>query len=168
MVLWKPIDGYEGYYEVSNAGEIRGLMCRWGPKVTILKPSVNRGGYKQVVLTVKRVPKTVRVHRAVALAFVDNTFSKQYVNHMDGDKLNNSFANLEWVTSSENNMHAVATGLRKIRGATRHGAHLDPGDVRSIRALEGHLSQTQLAEMYGISLSAINSILSRRLWLHVV
>ena len=53
-----------------------------------------------------------RVHRIVAEAFIPNPDSCKQVNHIDGDKANNSVSNLEWCTSQQNNIHALQTGLR--------------------------------------------------------
>jgi hypothetical protein len=55
------------------------------------------------------------VHREVALAFLHKDTHKNEVNHKDGDKSNNNMTNLEWVTTSENQKHAISTGLKKPR-----------------------------------------------------
>jgi hypothetical protein len=66
-------------------------------------------GYKRI--SIKR--KVFLLHRLVAFTFIQNPYNKEQVNHMDGDKLNNSFSNLEWVTNQENQIHKVNTGLYK-------------------------------------------------------
>jgi hypothetical protein len=57
--------------------------------------------------------KKCALHRLLALAFIENIENKPFVNHIDGNKLNNTLDNLEWVTSSENNLHAHKVGLTK-------------------------------------------------------
>ena len=77
---------------------------------------VNENGYIRVYICCK----TYALHRLVALAFIENTENKEQVNHIDGTKLNNSVANLEWVTNTENQIHKFKIGLgnnftRKIK-----------------------------------------------------
>lgn len=117
--IWKPVSGYEGFYEVSNLGRIKSLRrdvaipnsklgtvgYRTYPER--IKPCVeNRRGYYQVTLSKETKHRTLSVHRLVALAFIPNPDNKPYVNHIDGNKKNNCVSNLEWCTASENNWHA--------------------------------------------------------------
>lgn len=110
---WKDIKGYEGIYQVSNYGNVRvldryvwnhnGFVKREGK---ILKPSLNKHGYKDVTLSKDNVRKKHRVNRLVAEAFIENPENKEQVNHIDRDKTNNNVNNLEWVTRQENITHA--------------------------------------------------------------
>lgn len=121
--VWKPIDGYEGIYEVSSFGRIKSLEriiknsgTRSGYsklKERILTPRVNkkRHGYYEISLKKNGMEKRYKVHRLVAMAFIPNPEGKPEVNHIDGNKSNNSILNLEWVTSKENKQHAWQTGL---------------------------------------------------------
>ncbi|MRN08005.1 endonuclease [Staphylococcus capitis] len=117
--IWKAIKGYEEFYEVSNLGRVRSLdrltnnpMGTFIRKGKILKPNINRGGYKFVLLTDEnKKQKNKKVHRLVALNFIDNPLSKPFVNHIDGNKLNNEVDNLEWCTPKENTSHAIEKGL---------------------------------------------------------
>ena len=132
MEQWKDIPGYEGWYQVSNLGRIRSVPRilphktkggaisnqHWSGK--ILRPTIIGSGYEMVVLTKHRTPTYPTVHRLVATVFVPNPENKPVVNHIDGNKSNNVATNLEWVTSSENNYHAYATGLKK-RGRQKEG-----------------------------------------------
>lgn len=67
-----------------------------------LDPPVSSSGYKFVRIG----PKTYPVQRVVAMAFIPNPENKPQVNHIDGNKTNNSVSNLEWVTNQENMQHA--------------------------------------------------------------
>ena len=110
MEVWKPISGYEGFYEVSNLGRIRSLEriveCSDGRKRKIkdrtLKGSSYSGGYSGVTLHKDGCAKFVNIHRIVAEAFVPNPLEKEEVNHKDENPSNNHASNLEWVTHKEN------------------------------------------------------------------
>ena len=78
-----------------------------------LKPYPNTKGYPLVDLGKNK--RAVKVHRLVLLAFLRNPENKPQVNHIDGNKKNNHIDNLEWVTNSENQMHACESGLKSRR-----------------------------------------------------
>lgn len=116
--VWKDIEGYEGLYQVSTCGNVKSLpkIRRNGTgtyiqKERLLKPSNTSTGYKKVELCKDGKRKGFKVHRLVAIAFIPNPDNKPEVNHIDGNKINNNIDNLEWVTSSENSIHAYETGL---------------------------------------------------------
>lgn len=90
--------GYEGLYEVSDAGNIRSLF-RY--KKT-LKWNITRNGYATVQLFKDKVGQRLLVHRLVAAVFVANPQKHPQVNHKDENKLNNAASNLEWVSAKEN------------------------------------------------------------------
>lgn len=115
--IWKPLKDYEGRYEVSNLGNIRSLNYHLTGKMQLLKQQKNKDGYLYV-----SVPKEynkrrqILIHRAVAMAFIENPLNKPEVNHKDGNKQNNNSDNLEWVTMQENQRHAWTNGLKeKVR-----------------------------------------------------
>ena len=125
---WKSIPGYDGYYEVSDTGEIRSLdrtvtdrngiqrLIKGKPMKTTRGKGRNGNGYYVVNLHLNGISRVVPVHVLVATAFLENTLGFPTVNHMDGDKTNNCASNLEWTTYKSNNVHALNTGLRKPRG----------------------------------------------------
>ncbi len=119
MEVWKSIEGFDGAFEVSNKGRICSNLRTKGHK---LKPTADNKGYLRVRVTYKRVKYTLKVHREVAKAFIDNKKNLPQVNHIDGNKKNNHVENLEWVTNKENANHALNTGLwdSVIAGAKRH------------------------------------------------
>ena len=103
---WKDIEGFEGY-QVSNYGQVKSLNYRRTGKEQILKQTTNRDGYKVVFLKKKHCS----VHRLVAQAFIPNPNKKCDVNHINGDKSDNTVFNLEWNTRQENVYHAFNNGL---------------------------------------------------------
>ena len=118
QVIWKPIVGYEGRYEVSNTGQIRSLDIYIDCGINIrfcrgrIKPIyTNNRGYCFVSLCMEGKGTRHLVHRLVAEAFIPNTDKKPQVNHIDGNITNNCADNLEWVTDDENKAHSsVAVG----------------------------------------------------------
>ena len=100
--IWLPVIDYEDYYEVSNDGLVRSVRSG-----ELLDGWVNSYGYRTVSFVVDGERATKKVHRLVALAFIPTISGKDFVNHKDGDKLNNCVENLEWVTRGENNKHAA-------------------------------------------------------------
>ena len=109
--VWKDVVGYEGLYQVSNFGRVKSLdrIVKHSKDHTriqygrIRKIHINkRDGYVYVGLHNKGEKKRYKVHRLVALAFIDNPLNKPEVNHLDECKANNNVENLEWVTRSEN------------------------------------------------------------------
>lgn len=116
---WKQVKGYENYYEVSDLGRVRSIHARkinddLTDKTKIMKQRVlSSRGYYIVNLSRLGKVKTHYVHRLVAEAFIKNDDDeKKYINHIDGNGLNNNVNNLEWVTASENVYHSVEIGLK--------------------------------------------------------
>lgn len=117
--VWKDIKGYEGLYKVSNLGRVKSLFriikTIKGYNITIqekiLKPIVDNTGYFVVSLWKNNKHSRPHIHRLVSETFVTNIQSKPFVNHIDGNKLNNNVNNLEWCTCRENNIHAWKIGL---------------------------------------------------------
>ena len=100
-----PVKGYEGLYSVTSKGEVIGLKSG-----KVLKPTSVRG-YLRVKLYKDAQSKSISIHRIVANAFIPNEHNKSQVNHKDGNKGNNNVENLEWVTQSENQIHAYRNRL---------------------------------------------------------
>lgn len=128
MEVWKEIPGYEGFYEVSDLGQIRGMphpaLCRGGKFRLVkgkLKTSfpINRKGY--YITTLSRVNKlmTFTVHQLVALAFIPGFTKGTHLNHIDGVKTNNCLTNLEETNPSHNGLHAYRLGLSPKVGASQ-------------------------------------------------
>lgn len=141
--------------------------------------TVNNRGYYSVVIR----RKTRMIHRLVALAFIPNVHGKPFVNHIDGNKLNNCVENLEWCTAAENNQHARETGLHiQLRGHKvqyktasskckalsnlKDKSKLTPDQVRYVRAVwkprTKDFSATALASQFGVSVAAMCKIVNRQ------
>lgn len=95
--IWKDIEGYEGFYQVSNMGRVRGLR-----RNIILKIKIARNGYERVHLYKNKGYKHFLIHRLVANAFIPNPNNLPQVNHKDENKTNNCVDNLEWCTQEYN------------------------------------------------------------------
>lgn len=104
--IWKPVDGYEGLYEVSNLGRVKSLLHdnEW-----ILKQIDNGHGYLRVALSKNGNVKKYRVHRLVARAFVlnDDPENKTHINHKNEIKTDNRADNLEWCNSHYNDNYGT-------------------------------------------------------------
>ena len=106
--IWKDIEGYEGYYQVSNFGNVRSVdrVIEYSDGVKrlrkgrILKPYKNRDGYLTCDLRKNSKHKISKIHRLVSEAFIPNPSNLPEVNHKDEDKTNNCVDNLEWCTRS--------------------------------------------------------------------
>ena len=115
-----PVPGYEDRYEVTEEGDIVSLQRNGRSGRWKMVPVVKKGGYCTVAVSNKgswgKGPRTVSIHRAVAIAFLGPPKDGQEVNHKDGDKLNNGVKNLEWVSASQNQIHSHQTGLHNEHG----------------------------------------------------
>ena len=117
---WKPIEGYEGLYEVSNLGHVRGVarivrssgISQRMALGRVLKPYTNKLRYQYVALSKDNKRETLSVHRLVAMAFIPNPDNLPCVNHKDEDPKNNKVENLEWCTTKYNLNYGTARERR--------------------------------------------------------
>ena len=148
----------ESKYGVSYDGEVLNTKT-----LHILKQSTDKVGYKYVTLYHDGKTKKHRVHRLVALNWLPprkGMFNLE-VNHKDGNKSNNDYTNLEWVTKSENHIHAFRNGLKKLP----HTSKLNEKKVRQIRKyLEHGWSQKRIAEKYNVAQGTVSAIKCGRNW----
>lgn len=112
---WRPVRGYEGYYEISNKGRLKCLkrkvsyfnpysnsICTRTHKERLIVCVTSKDNYITSQLTKENIVKDVSIHRLVAEAFIPNPENKPQINHIDGDPRNNTIENLEWCTAKEN------------------------------------------------------------------
>ena len=152
---WRDVRGYEGLYQVSNLGNVKSLVGWNGHKYIqrelILKPSLTTTGYYKVSLKKLKDRKEMRVHRLVAEAFIQNIESKPYINHIDGNPLNNVVDNLEWCTQAENVRHAVRIGLRNVMQLNE--------ECICDMYINGMMSQRKIANHFNVSTTTIGKII---------
>jgi len=175
--VWKPVLGYEGYYEVSNRGRVRSVdrdvnyvYGKRRVKGRVLKQETSNRGYKRVHVSANGVSKHLTVHREVSKAFIPNPEDKRTINHKNCDKTDNSVNNLEWATYSENHNHAHKNGLSNVpKGSKHHNSKLNESQVREIkkRLDTGDETQGEIAKDYPVTATSISTINTGKLWNHI-
>jgi hypothetical protein len=162
---WKDIPGYEGVYMISSVGRVKrlsGFRCK---KDRILKVNQNTGGYSFIELCKDRIKKTYRINRLVLMAFDRMPKDGEVACHYpDTNKLNNNINNLRWDTVAGNVADQVAMG-HTARGTKNGLSVLDDSKVLEIkRLLADEVSQYRIAEIYGVSRTAITAINCKKNW----
>lgn len=171
---WKAVVGFEGIYEVSDHGRVRRIAPWSDGRKT--KPSselvgkISHNGYRRVSLRRDGKQREFAVHRLVAAAFIGPLPSPIHqVNHKNGRPKDNRYENLEYLTPSQNQLHACRVLHRPSRpGSKHHNAKLTESDVMQIRTLYAQgVLQKHLAEKFGVGCSVICQVCSRQLWSHI-
>lgn len=158
MEVYKEIPFAENYL-CSNYGNVKSKRYN-----KPLKGDLNSCGYKRVQLGSNKNKHFI--HRLVAETFLKKDLLREFVNHKDGNKQNNKVENLEWVTRSENDLHAYRNDLRKsIIGEKHHNSKLKINDVLEIKKmLASGYSCSIIAEKYPVSRKTINDIKLKKIW----
>lgn len=170
--IWKDIKGYEGYYQISNFGNIRSLD-RWinnnGTLVfrmgKILSPSKSGPGYLQIAFYVDGKTQKKYIHRLVMEAFNPTDNPKLEINHIDENKENNMITNLEWVTHKENinkiSKYIVARENNQKQKLERREAwikyrdrNIPPKEVLEKQLFE-YRNFVAIGKLYGVTDSAV-------------
>lgn len=172
---WVPVKGFEGLYEVSNFGNVKSCSrtvfdsrtTTRTKKEKLLKLTQDSAGYLKVTLYRNTKDKEVwKVHRLVAEHFCTKPMDCPVVNHIDNDKTNNHFSNLEWTTSLGNNQHMMIQGRQYFpSGDESATAKITSSMVSEILSLskEG-MAQSAIAARFGISQQQVSKIVLGLRW----
>lgn len=165
--VWKDLVGLEDYYKISTFGNVFSKRSN-----KIIKPALLENGYLRVQTKLNGNIIRFRVHKAVAETFVKLKRDDQmYVNHINGDKQDNHYLNLEWCTLSENQTHARATGLHPMK-YEKESRKLSDEDVRFIRENLTKRCKKHgiagLAKMFKVSKSTIIKLLKGKIYKDVM
>jgi len=178
--VWKDINKYEGLYQISNLGRVKSLGRFYNPgregtpsrylKEYIKDGAYDKKGYLRIGLSKNGVTETHKLHRLVAIHFIDNQNKYPQVNHKNGVKDDNKEENLEWVNNSINQKHAYRTGLNISRKGEKHAmSKLKNKDVKQIRTLysSGMYNQTEIAIKYDITQANVSEIVRNKTWQNI-
>lgn len=158
--IWKPIVGYEQYYEISDLGRVRSLprkrivfgkeTIRDGRIITPIRHHKN--GYYNVTVSVNNVKKLLSLHRTIAIAFIENPKKLPEVNHRNGEKSDNKVGNLEWISRIENVRHANKNGLISYaKGESKPKAIFTNEQVKFIKKEMSALSIAETISLLGMN-----------------
>ena len=142
---WKDIPEFEGFYQVSNFGNVKNIKTNH-----ILKGGDNGRGYRFIFLCYNK-KKRFYIHRLVATAFIDNPNNYPEVNHIDGDKNNNRVDNLEWCSSLMNSLHK-----RYV---------LEKTNCKAVKCIETNRvfnSITEASKLYNLQRTKIGQVANKR------
>lgn len=177
--IWKDVKGYEDY-QISNYGRVKTKQrnVRYTHALTkkehfrltetrMLKIySNNRTGYKFVQLYKDRKSKNITIHRLVANSFIEKK-GFNYVNHIDGNKHNNHYLNLEWCSNEYNHEHATKTGL-KAKGEIISSSKLKEREVYAIKyLLNSGITHDLISKAFNVSRPTITLINNNKTWKHI-
>ena len=159
--VWKDISGYEDKYQVSNCGNVRSLEyhnAKGLKRTKNLKPATDCKGYLRCALSKNNILRTFKVHRLVAMAFLENPNNLPQVNHKDGNHCNNCVDNLEWVTQKENNIHSyrVLNRTSPMKGKMPPNRKIKEEDIRTFYELNQQgMAADRIGIIYGVCGSTI-------------
>lgn len=169
---WAIIDGFpfhrvtlDGRVQTQYRPGINNPLDNWIDRSLVC----NTGRYIRLCLKHNGIGKSFNVHRLVATYFVFNDMEKPCVNHKDGNRFNNNYENLEWMTVSENTKHAYDNGLAVGPKGDRHGNHrFKNRDIIEMRSLASSgVTHKKIAEIFKTRQSSISRIIKRDRWGHV-
>lgn len=183
---WMDVCGWEGYYQVSNLGRVRGLPRRVQKKKSkgvklsvqattffvkgrVMKPSSHRSGHKRIVFRRDDKPETHQVHKLVMMAFVGECPEGMEICHNNGDPANNYLYNLRYDTHANNVRDQERHGTRNpAKGEDSGSAKLTEEDVKQIRQrFDSGEMQKSIHKDFSVGKTTINSVCRRKTWPHV-
>lgn len=161
--VWKYVINAGEQYEVSSYGRVRNATTK-----RVLRAFIGKDGYVRTQLG-GLIRKTILVHREVAKAFLYKQDGKDFVNHIDGNKENNSATNLEWCTRSENMRHAYDNSLISAKAGTKNGrCKLSEEDVAFIInhyiPRDNEYGAKALGKRFGVAHQTICAIINGQNW----
>jgi len=163
MEEWRDVNGFEGYYRVSNYGKVYSIRMK-----RIMSPWISTWGYECLSIQVDGNRENPTVHKLVALNFIGKIPKGYVVNHKDGIKTNNRVDNLEIISKSEDVLHALRIGLMNRdnvpKGENHNFAILTQKKANEIRILKPYYTQKELGKKYGVHESTISDIIHKRTW----
>lgn len=177
--IWMDVVGYNGVYVVSNLGNIKSTdriiyvkHARTGIVYAQLKHGVNlyhksiNGGYLAVRLFKDKCGRHFLIHRIVSEAFIPNPNNYPCINHIDGDKSNNSVSNLEWCTYSHNLKHAYDNKLTfGLSGESNPGAKITESKAIEIfTCIKSGMKIREIHEALNVPIGVINNMKYNNTW----
>ena len=149
-MMRKPINGFEGLYEIDEDGGVYSLRSK-----KYLKPIKTNSGYLQVSLFVNSKRFYRYIHRLVAEAFIDNPNNLLEINHIDENKMNNNVNNLEWCSHKYNCNY----GNRNANVSSSIGQYdLDGNLIKAFKSIKEASAET------GIKVANISAVASKHKW----
>lgn len=177
--IWKPLKGFEEYYEISSLGRFKGkdrvLNKSNGVnefrKSRILKNNYYSNFYVQLILYVESTRYNFLAHRVVANHFIENPKNLPVINHKNGIRWDNRVVNIEWCTYSENSKHAIDIGLKENRARGERNGHTKLTD-KEVTHIKSKYRKGNINDLYNdfkekISLSAFRQICMGYTWKHL-
>lgn len=159
MENWKNIKGLEDCYQISSMGNVRSIdreINGRNYKGKLIKPLIGYGGYYSVQLRRNIKKHIFYIHRLVADHFLEIKEGKNLINHIDENKFNNHYENLEWVTKSENHIHSN-------KGAGFLTRKFNDEEIKEIRSLfENGFSIYRISKNYNENSGTISNIINRK------
>lgn len=169
--IWKPLLNYESLYEISNLGRIKSLIRKTKTKIIkeekILRLKQSRSGYIQVKLCKESKIKMPIVSRLVAEHFLEKPAFKYVANHKNNITWDNRVENLELISQSQNIRHSYQFGNASQKGEKNNNAKITKEIAEQIRLYfteNNHLSQREIAEVFGLKREHIKDILLNKIW----
>lgn len=175
---WRPVVGYEGFYEVSSAGRVRSLNRRVGhingfTRVQEGRVKSTRAraayGYPLVNLSRGAVKRAWPVHRLVCEAFHGRRPSESHqVAHYDGNPTNNHIDNLRWATAKENTEDQIRHGTLVV-GTLNGMSKLSPAAARIVRAMDrsGNYTRVEIGRMFGVTPGCVYCVCAGKTWKNI-
>lgn len=164
MEIYKDIQGYEGFYQISNLGNVKSL--RRENEYIMKGGKTTKGNYitYSVNLRKKGIGRKFYIHQLVAKHFIKNPLNKKEVNHKDNNPHNNKASNLEWVTHDENMKHAMKSN-RIVKGEKSGMSKLKDEDV--VEIYKTKTDALELSKKFNVTRETIYSIRRGQTWKHI-